>query len=171
MKKILFALLLLPVIAVASPLDITFNKSLLVSRSTDQSKPGCEISTQGYLFDVTMLGWNLATSTCTANNLFSTLGYLTTGQRAPKGTGQLWMTPVIAGTTFSLAGITIKNYGSTNTLYLETITAEGTTTITVIAPSMKTVSFDPTAPGFSNLTEISIRSTNNRFDITNINVQ
>jgi hypothetical protein len=171
MKKILFALLLLPVIAVASPLTITFNKSLSVSKSTNQSKSGCEISTQGYLFDVTMLGWNLASSTCTANNLFPTSGYLTTGQRTPKGSGQLWITPVLNGTKFSLASITIKNYGSTNTLYLETTTAEGTVTTTVIAPSMTTISFDPTAPGFSNLSEISIRSTNNRFDITKIDVQ
>ncbi len=171
MKKLLFALLLLPVITVAAPLTITFNKSLPVSRSTDQSKPGCETSTQGYIFDVTMAGWNLSTSTCTAANLFPNQGYLTAGQRAPRGNAQTWMSPVMNGSTFSLAGLKIKNYGATNTLYLDTVTAEGTITTTVIAPSMTTITFDPATIGFSNITGLSIHSTNNRFDITNIIVQ
>ena len=60
MKKLLFALLLLPVMATASPLTITFNKLLLVTRNSPYG--GCETSTQGYTFDVTMLGWNLGSS-------------------------------------------------------------------------------------------------------------
>ena len=61
--------------------------------------------------------------------------------------------------------------GLNNTLYLDTITPEGTIYTTVIAPSMTSITVDPTAIEFSNLTGISIRSTNNRFDITNIIVQ
>jgi hypothetical protein len=176
MKKLLFALLLLPVMATASPLTITFNKLLLVTRNSPYG--GCETSTQGYTFDVTMLGWNLSPSSCTATNLFPTKiintdnYYLTTGQRAPRGAGQMWMTPTISGTTFSLLGFTIKNYGlSTNTLYLDTTTTEGAVITTVIAPSTTSVTFDPAAPGFSGVTKLSIRSTNNRFDITNINIR
>jgi hypothetical protein len=173
MKKLLFALLLssLPVITIAAPLTITFSKSLPVSKTTDQTKPGCETSTQGYIFDVTMTGWNLPTSTCTATNLFSNPGYLTAGQRAPRASAQTWMSPVIIGSKFSLVSLKIKNYSSTNTLYLDTITAEGTIYTTVIAPSITSIGFDPTATEFSNLTGISLRSTNNRFDITNIVVQ
>jgi hypothetical protein len=165
MKNLLFALLLLPVMATASE-PISFNKLLTVTRNSPYG--GCETSTQGYIFDVTMAGWNLSSSTCTATNLFSNTGYLTTGQRAPRGAGQMWMTPIINGTTFSLLGFTIKNYGLTNTLYLDTTTAEGSVITTVIAPSMTIIEFDPTASGFSNITGLSIRSTNNRFDIKNI---
>lgn len=171
MKKLLFTLLLLPVLSVAAPLTIKFNNSLPVSRSTDQAKPGCVTSTPGYIFNVTMSGWNLSKSTCTAANLFPNAGYLTAGQRAPKGNAQTWMTPVINGSTFSLSGLKIKNYGLNNTLYLDTITAEGTVYTTVIAASMTSISVDPSAVEFSKLTGISIRSTNNRFDITNIIVQ
>ena len=77
--------------------------------SDSYNKPGCETSTQGYIFDVTMLGWNLSTSTCTATNLFSNPGYLTTGQYAPRSRGQFWMAHS-AGATFALLGFKIKNY-------------------------------------------------------------
>jgi len=104
MKKLLFALLFFPIPAFADPLTITFNNSLPVSKSSDSyNKPGCETSTQGYIFDVTMLGWNLSTSTCTATNLFSNPGYLTTGQYAPRSRGQFWMAHS-AGATFALLG-------------------------------------------------------------------
>lgn len=152
--------------AVATPLTITFNSSLPISKSTDLTKPGCETSTQGYTFDATMLGWNLGKSTCTATNLFSNPGYLTTGQYAPRAAGQFWMTPPV-GTTFALLGFKIKNYGTTNTLHLDTTDATGVVTTTVIAGSVSSITFT----GLSNLTAVSIRSTNNRFDITNISVQ
>lgn len=172
MKKLLFTLLLLPSMVFAAPVTINFSKSLQVSRS--QVNPGCRISTAGYDFDVTMSGYNLIKSTCTATNLFPVSGYLTTGQRAPNGSGQLWLSPAIANTTFSLLGFTIKNYGvlKGNTLYLDTTTtidgAEVTTTV-AIPDSTASISFEPTA--HANLTKVSIRSTNNRFDITNIIVQ
>ena len=172
MKKLLFTLMLLPIISVAAPTTtITFSNLLPVSRSIDQAKPGCVTSTPGYIFNVTMSGWNLSNSTCTATNLFSNAGSLTAGQRAPRGNAQTWMSPVVSGSTFSLSGLKIKNYGLNNTLYLDTITPEGTIYTTVIAPSMTSITVDPTAIEFSNLTGISIRSTNNRFDITNIIVQ
>jgi len=169
MKKLLFALLFFPILAFADPLTITFNNSLPVSKSSDSyNKPGCETSTQGYIFDVTMLGWNLSTSTCTATNLFSNPGYLTTGQYAPRSRGQFWMAHS-AGATFALLGFKIKNYGTTNTLYLDTTDSAGITTTTVLPPSVTVVGFDPVT--FPALTAVSIRSTNNRFDITNIIVQ
>jgi hypothetical protein len=168
MKNLLFALLLLPVMATAAE-PITFNRLLTVTRNSPYG--GCETSTQGFIFDVTMAGWNLSSSTCTATNLFSNTGYLTTGQRAPRGAGQMWMTPIINGTPFTLVGFTIKNYGLSNALYLDTTTADGTVITTVIAPSTTSITFDPTAPGFSGILGLSIRSTNNRFDIKNISVR
>jgi hypothetical protein len=166
MRKLLFALLYLPILAVANPLTITFNSSLPVSKSTDMTKPGCETYTQGYTFDVTMLGWNLSSSSCKVTNLFSNPSYLTTGQMAPRASGRFWMAPPV-NTTFQLLGFKIKNYGTTNILYLDTTDSTGVITTTVLPASVTVVGFS----GLSNLTAASIRSTNNRFDITNIIVQ
>jgi hypothetical protein len=173
MKNLLFALLLLPVMAIASPLPITFDPSLFVTKNSLYR--GCEISTQGYTFDVTMLGWNLYSSTCTTTNLFPKINgtvYLRTGQiGTQKSAGQMWMTPTIQGSTFSLVGFTIQNYGSTNTLYLDTTTTEGHVITTVLPASTNSITFNPIAPGISGITGLSIRSTNNKFDITNISVK
>ena len=152
--------------ASAQPLNISFNNSLPVGRSA--AYPGCETSAYGYTFDVTMLGYNLSKSTCTAANLFPITGYLTTGQMAPRGRGQLWMTAP-AGTTFELVNFTIKNYSATNALYLDTTDAFGATNTTVLSPigvGSKLYQFS----GLTNLASMSIRSTNNRFDITAIQI-
>jgi hypothetical protein len=170
MKKLLVALLLSPVIAVADPVTITFNNKLPITKSSDLTKPGCQTSTQGYFFNVTMAGWNSPSSTCTATNLFSNPGYVTAGQRAPRGSAQTWISP-INGSTFSFAGFKIKNYSSTNTLYVDTFSADGSVYTTVIPATMTSVTFEPTAVEFSNLTSVSIHSTNNRFDVTNVMVQ
>ena len=167
MRKLLFLLLFLSISAAfASTTTITFNSSLPITKSADITKPGCETYVDGFTFDVTMLGWNLSSSTCTATNLFSNPTYLTTGQMAPRARGQFWMTPPV-GTTFQLLGFKIKNYGTTNSLYLDTTDSAGIVTTTVLPPSMTVVGFS----GLIDLTAVSIRSTNNRFDITNIVVQ
>lgn len=166
-KLILTACLSLASIsAFAQPINISFNNSLPVSRSA--SYPGCATSAYGYAFDVTMLGYNLSNSSCTAANLFPLSGYLTTGQMAPRGRGQLWMAAP-TGTKFDLVNFTIKNYSTTNTLYLDTTDEFGITSTTTLSPTAvgaKLYQFT----GLANLTALSIRSTNNRFDITAIQI-
>lgn len=174
MKKLILALFLsvsTMASVMASASTITFSNTLPITKSTDAAKPGCQVSTQNYIFDVTMLGWNLSTSTCTKTNLFSNPGYITAGQRAARSYAQFWMTPVVIGNTFSLSGFTIKNYSSSNILYLDSYAADGTVYTTVIPASATSVTFNNTSPEFKTLTSFSIRSTNNRFDVTNIIVQ
>lgn len=171
MQKLTVAVLLGLFSIVANATTVTFPNTVPITKSTDSSKPGCQVSTQGYIVDVSMLGWNSSPSTCTATNLFSNPGYITAGQRAARSYAQFWMTPVTVGGTFTLAGFTIKNYSTSNTIYLDTFAADGTVYTAVIPATTTSITFDTTLAEFKNLLYFSIRSTNNRFAVTNVKVQ
>lgn len=189
MKKLVFALIMLlavssatfgkdrskqvstPTVQTTIVQPITFSNTLPVSKSNDITKPGCQTSTSDYIFNVTMLGWNSPTSTCTSANVFPVQGYLTSGQRASRSFAQAWFQLTTVGKLFSLSGITFKNYGSGNILYVDTTKSDGTTYTTTIPASTVGITFNTTLPEFSSLASVSIRSTNNRFDITNLIVK
>lgn len=151
--------------ASAQPLNISFNNSLPVSRTSQF--PGCETSAYGYVFDVTMMGYNLVNSTCTAANLFPVSGYLTAGKYGRSVGATLLMTAP-AGVTFELVNFTVNDYGLNNTLYLDTTDSFGNTSTQTLTTFSGLHLYQFT--GLTDLTSAQIRSANNRIDVTAIQI-
>lgn len=153
--------------AQAQPLNISFNNSLPVSVSS--TFPGCETKAYGYTFDVTMMGYNLPTTSCTATNLFQVANYITAG-KAGAGTnvGSTFEMTAPQGVTFDLINFTVNDYGLKNTLRLDTVDSFGNFT-TQLLPTYKGLHLYQ-IPNATGLVSATIHGTNNRIDITAIQI-
>lgn len=167
MNKLLFSMLFIPVFGFAEPVNITFNNSLPVTVSDPADFFGCHTSSYNYAFDVTMMGYNYNPSTCNQTNLFPTAGYLTAGQRGPRGAALMNM-EAPAGVTFELVSFIVKNYGNVNTLYLDTTDSFGNVSTRYLKASIGAKLY--TFTDLTDLVSYRLRSTNARFDITAINI-
>ena len=153
--------------ASAQPLNISFSNNLPVSRASQF--PGCETSAHSYVFDVTMLGYNLSKSTCTAANLFPVAGYLTAGKAGTsRAVGATILMTAPAGVTFELVNFTVNDYGLNNTLYLDTTDSLGHTSTQTLNTVAGVHLYQFT--GLTDLVSAQLRSANNRIDITAIQV-
>lgn len=162
-----FLLLLFTTNVFANPVNIKFSNSLPVTKSS--FIPGCETSAYGYVFDVTMVGYKLPKTTCTATNLFSVPDYLTVGKAGTATTvGATLVMTAPAGTTFELIYFTINDYGLKNNLFVDVTDSLGRTTTQAIKTYAGNHLYQ--FSGLTDLVSVQVRSANNRFDITAIQI-
>lgn len=156
----------------AQPLNFTFNNAMPVSVAPSNEFPGCRVIVTDYTFDVTMLGYNLPTTSCTQTNLLSDPGYLTIGQYGGGvgGTGEM-VAPV--GVTFTLNSIMIKGTGIRNNITFSTIDDQGNYSQILIKGYVGVKLFtSANLPGITvnNLVSFAVKTANNKAGFTAIQI-
>jgi hypothetical protein len=161
--------LLMAGVANAQPVNITFPATTPVSKTA--TLPAlCKVTVAGYEFDSTLLGVNLSPTTCTAANLFPATepGYLAVGVLRTGTAGYVDIIPP-SGVTFTINSVTAYDYGIGNNLTIYATDNHGTAITyplnTVAGVSLYAI---PPVAGLANLVNATIQSTNNRFDITSL---
>lgn len=168
----LFVLLGMIMPVQAQPLNFTFNNSMPVSVAPRAEFAGCRVMVSDYTFDVTMLGYNLANTSCTQTNLLSDPGYLTIGQYGG-GVGGLGEMVAPQGVTFTLESIMIKGTGLRNNITFSTVDDQGNYSQVFIKGYVGVKLFKSTnLPGvtMNNLVSLSIKTTNNRAAFTAVQI-
>lgn len=174
-QRVALALLTATVVTpvVASDLLIPFPAGTVVSRTAGPPAL-CRVVVQGYTFDSTLLGAGNAASTCTASNVLSPNppGSLIVGKygTSPAVGGYVNLSPP-SGLRFALTGLRVSVYGPTNTLTLSGTDSLGIVHTQALATAAGTTDVViPASAGMNDLIGARIESSNERFEITNVQI-
>lgn len=160
--------------ASAADLLINFPASTPISKVSTSRGVLCKSAVSGYEFDSTMLGAGNVNSTCTAANMFpsSAPGYLAAGKSGTSLAAGAWVDIVPpVGVSFDLQSVRINTYGKTNalTLYGTSSTGASVTYALNTIPGVADYTI-PSSAGLVNLSAATIQGSNDRIDITHVQI-